>query len=111
MNASLDQQALANFKDHLAQDAKHYIEYSQDVVFSLDPQVLDEIQLGLLRSKFAAAVDGIAIIKQMAAQHELTSIESFDDVLPIFFNQETFRSYPQSWLETGDFKRMTKWLV
>jgi hypothetical protein len=110
MSASFDQQAAVNFEDHLAQDAKNYIEYSQDVVFSLDPQALDTLQLGLLREKFAAAADGIAIVKQLAAQNEISSIESFDDLLPIFFNQETFRSYPQSWLETGDFKRMTKWL-
>ncbi|CAA0080555.1 Uncharacterised protein [Halioglobus japonicus] len=110
MSERFDSQAPARFKEHLAQNAKNYIDYSEDVVFSLDPADLEKIQLGLLRDKYSAAIDSIAIVKQMAGQNEISSIESFDDLLPIFFNQETFRSYPQSWLENGDFKRMTKWL-
>ena len=110
MNTCIDPEVSGIYKRRLSEDPKSFLDYPVDIVFSLDPTELDEIRLFLAQRKFAAAKDSIGMVGQLANRNQVSAVASFNDLLPLFYNQETFKSYPQPWLETGDFKRLTKWL-
>ncbi len=110
MNTRLDQQASDEFKQRLAEDPISFLDYPAEVVFSLEPAELDEILLSLAQKKFAAAKDSIDMVSRLADQNQVSTIDSFNDLIPLCYNQENFKGYPLAWLDTGDFQRMTKWL-
>ncbi len=110
MVLSIDPEVSNTYKQRLCEDPKSFVDYPFDIVFSLDPAELDDIHLRLAQQKFTVAKDSIGLVGRLATQNQISSIESFNDLLPVLYNQESFKGYPQSWLETGDFKRMTKWL-
>jgi len=110
MNTLIDPGVIGIYKRRLSEDPQSFLDYPVEVGFSVDPAELDEIRLVLAQRKFAAAMDSVAMVRQLAKQNQVSAIGSFNDLLPLCYNQETFKSYPQSWLETGDFKRLTKWL-
>lgn len=106
----IDPEVVNSYKQRLSEDPKSFLDYPFDIVFSLEPEELDDIRLRLAQQKFAFAKDNIKMVERLAIQNETSAIDSFNDLLPVLYNQESFKSYPQSWLETGDFQRMTKWL-
>lgn len=106
----IDPDVSNTYKQRFSEDPKSFLDYPFDVVFSLEPAELDEMRLRLAQQKFAAAKDNIGLVSRLAMQNEVASIDTFNDLLPVLYNQESFKGYPQSWLENGDFKRMTKWL-
>ncbi len=110
MNTHINPEVFDTFKRRLAEDPKSFLDYPVDVVFSLDPAELDEIRLFLAQRKFAVAKNSIEMVRRLADQNQVSTVGSFNDLLPLLYNQDTFKSYPQSWLETGDFKRITRWL-
>ena len=110
MDTSIDAELCRRYKQGLCEDPKRFLDYPIDIVFSLDPAELDEIRLRLVQHKFAAARERIEMVRQLANQNQVSAVDCFNDLLPLFYNQDTFRSYPQSWLEAGDFKRLTRWL-
>jgi hypothetical protein len=106
----IDPEVSSTYKQRLFEDPKSFVNYPFDIVFSLDPEELDDIRLLLAQRKFAFAKDSIKMVERLATQNQVSTIDSFNDLLPVLYNQESFKGYPQSWLETGDFQRMTKWL-
>ena len=110
MSSNVDQKASEEFKQRFAEDPLSFLEFPNEVVFSVDPADLDEMRLSLAGEKFAKGKDGIGMVGRMAAQNEISEIHHFNDLLPLCYNQETYKGYPQAWLESGDFQRMTKWL-
>lgn len=106
----IDPEISNTYKQRLSEDPKSFVDYPFDVVFSLEPQELDDIRLRLAQQRFARANDSIGLVGRLASQNQIAAIDSFNDLLPVLYNQESFKGYPQSWLEAGDFQRMTKWL-
>lgn len=98
------------FKEKFSADPLNFLNFEKEIVFSLDPIDLDMIRLSLAQRKFSAAKESIAMVGRMAVQNNISEIDNFNDLLPLCYNQETYKGYPQSWLESGDFTRMTKWL-
>lgn len=110
MSSNVGQKALEEFKQRFAEDPLSFLEFPDEVVFSVDPADLDEMRLSLAGEQFAKGKAGIGMVGRMAAQNEISEIHHFNDLLPLCYNQETYKGYPQAWLESGDFQRMTKWL-
>jgi hypothetical protein len=110
MNKPIDPDIRAAYRKRLAEAPKSFLDYPVDVVFSLDPAELDAIRLSLAKRRFSAAKNNIEMVRRLADQNQISSIDGFNDLLPLLYTQETFKSYPQSWLETGDFKRLTRWM-
>lgn len=110
MSSSHDQDATEQFKRRFAENPLSFLDFPAEVIFAVEPGELDAIRLSLAGEKFARAKDSIGMVGRMAAQNGITEIRDFNDLLPVCYNQETFKGYPQAWLESGDFQRMTKWL-
>lgn len=110
MATRIDPEVSRTYGERFRRNPASFLDHPIDVVFSLEPAELDEIRLDLARDKVTSGIDRIAMVRQLAGQNEISTISSFDELLPLLYNQETFRSYPQSWLEAGDFNRLGKWL-
>jgi hypothetical protein len=110
MNVHTDPNSLAAFKDRFAEDPLCILDYPAAFIETIDPADLADAQLAIAQRKFAAAVEHIEMVRQLADRNEVKAITEFDDLIPVSYNHETFKSYPQSWLEAGDFKRLTRWL-
>lgn len=108
-NLSTDQ-TRENFKRRFATDPLSFLEFSNEIVFSVEPAELYNMQLSLAQKRFETSKENIGMVNRMASQNQIDEINSFNDLLPLCFNQETFKGYPQAWLESADFQRMTKWL-
>jgi len=106
----MDPEISRTYKRRLLEDPRSFLDYPVDVVFSLKPTELDDIRLSLAQRKFSLAKDRIEMVRQLAKQNQITTVDGFNDLLPLFYNQETFKSYPQTWLEAGNYERLTKWL-
>ena len=102
----IDPDVSNTYKQRLCEDPKSFLDYPFDIVFSLDPAELDDIRLLQAQQKFALAKDSIKMVERLAAQNQVTAIDSFNDLLPVLYTQESLKGYPQSWLETGDFQRL-----
>jgi len=110
MTDHADSGASDAYRRQLSRDPASFLDHAIDVVFSLPPEELDEIRLDLARQKVTAALNGIQMVQQLATRNQVSAITSFDDLIPLLYSQDTFKSYPQSWLEAADFPRMTRWL-
>lgn len=110
MSSNVDQKSTEAFKQRFAKDPLSFLEFPNEVLFSVDPADLDALRLSLAADIFAKGKGCIGMVGRMATQNEILDIGHFNDLLPLCYNQETFKGYPQAWLESGDFQRMTKWL-
>ncbi len=109
-SSSLGENTLNEFRQRFAEDPLSFLDYPNEVIFGLEPEELDAMRLELAKQKFNKARESIGMVGRMASQNNVTEITQFNDLLPVLYNQETFKGYPQAWLEAGDFQRMTKWL-
>jgi hypothetical protein len=102
--------AYATFKTNFAHDPRCIVDYPAEVGSSVEPTELDAVRLTLAQRKFATGMNSIGMVRLLADRNGITAIETVDDLVPLLYDHQTFTSYPQSWLETNDFKRLTKWL-
>ncbi|MFC2028263.1 hypothetical protein ACFLU3_06210, partial [Chloroflexota bacterium] len=78
MNTHIDQKSSDEFKQRLAEDPISFLDYPAEVVFSLEP----------------AAKDSISMVSRLADQNLVSTIDSFNDLIRLCYNQETFKGYP-----------------
>src|SRR6516225_655832 len=66
-----------------------------------------DVQLQIIQRRFAALAPQVAALERLAKREGITSIASFEDALPLFFDHRVYKSYPLSLIETRDFPRLT----
>jgi hypothetical protein len=71
---------------------------------------LDELQLAGLRYRFAQLRDAISMLKRLADNQSIHAIDRIEDVLPLLFNHQTYKSYPSVLLHEQRFDQLTRWL-
>lgn len=98
------------FSQEFSRDPRCVLNYEPAVVWSVPRVELDATRLEVARRKFAESAQSIRMVRELAARSQITAIDSADDLVPLFYRHETFKGYPQSWLEAGDFPRLTRWL-
>src|SRR6218665_2764054 len=102
--------AAPRFAAAFAERSDAYLEFDADEAYALDPAALDALKLAHARRLFAKQRPLIDMIGRLADREGIAEIGAFDDLVPLLLGHESYRSYPQTWLEGGDFTRMTKWL-
>jgi hypothetical protein len=92
--------------DHPAE----YFSYSINEMFSLDPGELENMQLEVLRERFAQLRDRIPMLTTLIAKSGIDSIDAIEAAVPLLFDHAIYKSYPPSLLSKGRFDAMTRWL-
>jgi len=81
-----------------------------DEAFRLTPDQIRDIQLNGVRKRFAEMRGKIPVLDKLATEQGIDEIRSIDDVAPLLFAHTVYKSYPMSYLERGQFDKLTRWL-
>ena len=87
-----------------------YVTYAYTDMFSFDRAELEAFWLDAARLRFATLRPKLAMLNTLASKQDVTEIHTRDDLAALLFKASVYNSYPLSWIEKGDFTRMTKWL-
>jgi hypothetical protein len=68
------------------------------------------IQLAAAKKRFAELREKIPMVARLAEEQDIVEIKSLEDMTPLLIPHSAMKSYPMSYLEKGQFDRLTQWL-
>jgi len=74
------------------------------------PADLAELQLAAVRERFAERRQQIRTLDRRAQEVGVTEIRSLDDLVPLLFAHTNYKSYPEAFIDGGQWARMNLWL-
>ncbi|MDE2563101.1 MAG: hypothetical protein KGL48_12730 [Sphingomonadales bacterium] len=74
------------------------------------PGNLTELQLEAVRERFARQVERVPVLARRAKEMGITEIGSLDDIVPLLFAHTNYKSYPEAFIDNGQWKHMSMWL-
>jgi hypothetical protein len=77
---------------------------------TLPRERLIELQRGALIRRFEQQREAIPMVAKLAGRQGLTSVEDFDDIVPLLFEHTMYKSYPLALLERQQFDKLTTWV-
>ena len=81
-----------------------------DFAYSLPRAEVESLQLRAAQELFETRRSQIGLVQRRAEEAGVTSIRRFDDIVPLLFAHTVYKSYPTSFVEKGQWKRMNQWL-
>ena len=101
---------MTGFVEALKRDPLNYVDRHYDEGYALSPAELEDIHLAGLRKRFFALRPALPALAKLAADQGIREINTIDDAAPLLFPHTVYKSYPLSFLERGQFDKLTKWL-
>ena len=74
------------------------------------PDKLAELQLAAIRERFAERRPQIRTLDKRASETRVVGIETLEDVVPLLFAHTNYKSYPEAFVDGGQWKHMNAWL-
>jgi hypothetical protein len=71
---------------------------------------LEPLWIDAIDQRFQQCRSRIRILDQLAEKAAITTISSLDDVVPLLFAHTAYKSYPESFIDRGQWDRMNLWL-
>ncbi len=87
-----------------------YFDHSLTRMMSVSRTKLEQLQLAGLKRRFTGFRGRLPMLDKLANGQGITAMEQIDDVLPLLFGHEIYKSYPASLLEKHRFPQLTAWL-
>ncbi|CAG9166052.1 long-chain-fatty-acid--protein ligase [Cupriavidus pinatubonensis] len=81
-----------------------------DDAFRFTAEQIENIQLSGARKRFAEMRKKIPVLDRLATEQGIDEIAGIADVAPLLFAHTVYKSYPMSYLERGQFDKLTRWL-
>jgi hypothetical protein len=78
--------------------------------FTLPQSELVPLQLEAARELFAERREQLPILDRRARETGVDRIDTLNDLIPLLFSHTAFKSYPNAFVQNGQWDRMTKWL-
>jgi len=78
--------------------------------YTMSQAELVPLQLEAARELLAERRQQLPILDRRARETGVDRIDRLDDLIPLLFSHTTFKSYPNSFVQNGQWDRMTKWL-
>jgi hypothetical protein len=98
-----------SLEDFLA-DPYAFFGGSLAAVQSMDRSRMLEMQRAGMVRRFAQQVEAIPMLAKLAERQGVSSLDDFNDVVPLLFEHTMYKSYPLALLEKQQFGRLTRWL-
>ena len=70
---------------------------------------LQALQLRLLQKRFAENRNRIPVLQKAADRKGIQAIGQLEDAVALLFSHATYKSYPESFLDKGQWDRMNQW--
>ena len=74
------------------------------------PPDLADLQLEAVRERFAERRQQIRTLDKRAQETGVGEIRSFADVVPLLFAHTNYKSYPEAFIDSGQWTHMNHWL-
>lgn len=74
------------------------------------PANLAELQLEAARERFSERRQQIKVLDKRAREAGISSVDSFADLVPLLFAHTNYKSYPEAFVDNGQWKNMNLWL-
>jgi hypothetical protein len=84
--------------------------YTNEQIFSIDPEQLERLQLAALQRRFAELSPKLPALTRLAEQNRISSINSIDEAVPLLFPHTVYKSYPLSLIDNCRFEQLSTWL-
>ena len=96
--------------DHFLENPSAYFSHSLTRMMGNSQADIDSLQLTGLKRRFTQFRGRLAMLDKLADRQGIHSLEHVEDVLPLLFGHEIYKSYPASLLEKRRFTALTAWL-
>jgi len=96
--------------DRFLANPSAYFDFSTTNMFGLTRELFTALQLAGLKRRFGQFRGSLPMLDKLGDSQGVTAIAALDDVLPLLFSHEIYKSYPASLLEKRKFTQMTAWL-
>jgi len=103
-SASTRQAAAAFIEDPLA-----FFDMSYTRMQSVPRDKLEELQMEALSQRFEQQKDRIKMLAKLAGKQGIKRVESLEELRPLLFEHNVYKSYPSYLLETNSFDKLTTW--
>ena len=97
--------------DRFLNNPSEYFDYSVNKMMGLSRAHLDRLHLLGLQRRFAHFRGRLAMMDKLAESQNIHAINNIEDVLPLLFGHEMFKSYPASFLDKHRYAQLTTWLL
>ena len=71
---------------------------------------VEKAQISTINKRLTDLRSQILPLQVLADHQDIKSIDTLHDVVPLLFPVDFFKSYPEEFLQTGQFDKMTEWL-
>lgn len=71
---------------------------------------LEPIWVDAIKRRFHQCRGRVRILDQLAEKAGITEVSSLEDVVPLLFAHTAYKSYPESFIDRGQWDRMNLWL-
>lgn len=78
--------------------------------YRIMPDNIRELQLEAVRERFATARSAIKVLDKRAEEMGIKEVNSLSDIVPLMFAHTNYKSYPESFVDKGQWKNMNLWL-
>src|SRR5688572_19485088 len=79
-------------------------------MFAIPLEEQKAIQLAGARKRFHQLREGVSMLARLADEQGITEINTLEDLGPLLIPHSAMKSYPMTFLEKGQFDRLTRWL-
>jgi len=77
---------------------------------SIPREELEELQRQAMIRRFAQHRETIEIVRKLADRLGITTVDKFDDIVPLMFSHTAYKSYPPALIDNNRWDLMTRWL-
>jgi hypothetical protein len=78
--------------------------------FAVPPGDLRATQLAAVQERFAEMRPRLRVLDQRARDAGVDEIRTLDDLVPLLFSHTNYKSYPEAFIDGGQWRNMTVWL-
>ena len=78
--------------------------------FRNPPADLAELQLAAVRERFKERREQIKVLDKRACDAGISEINTWQDVVPLLFAHTNYKSYPEAFIDNGQWRGMNAWL-
>jgi hypothetical protein len=83
---------------------------SLTAMHSIARDELEEMQREAMIERFAEHCERIEMVRKLANRLGVTSVDKFNDMVPLMFSHTAYKSYPPALLDNKRWDLMTRWL-
>ncbi|MFV8053045.1 hypothetical protein [Mycobacterium sp. 48b] len=87
-----------------------YCDGSVTKMHSIPRADLEELQREAMARRFAEHRESIEMVNKLATRLGVSSVEKFDDIVPLMFSHTAYKSYPAALLDNKRWDLLTRWL-